>query len=120
MLTKIYLKSCSVKKLLVKRKKLWHDLLGLKIFAMGTLQSRMHYCRRKGCKCMNKEKPSPHGPYDYFAHRGGEKPGMLVLNKKQVKYAKKMIDNYNRIWNTLRAISSINTELLKRKYFNSI
>jgi hypothetical protein len=64
---------------------------------------------------MDKKKPRLHGPYDYLAHRGGEKPGMLVIGPEQLSVAKKLCANYSIVWEIMRKISTINVELLRRK-----
>ena len=119
-LTKDYLEKVSDAKLFQTRNKLWRKLTESKILAIATLQKRKHCCRKPGCRCMDKKKPQLHGPYVYLAHRGGEKPGMLVLGKNQEKIARKMIENYNSAWNDLCTISCINIELLKRKLLSTL
>jgi hypothetical protein len=64
---------------------------------------------------MHPTNPQPHGPYHYLAFRGTETPGMLVLSKEQLPAAKKLLKNYDHFWETMKKISSINVELLKRK-----
>jgi len=101
MLSQHYLKSCTTEKLIALRRDCCENIADHYMFVMGTLQNRMHCCKKEGCMCMRKTEPQLHGPYDYLAHRGGEKPGMLVLNNNQLRSAKKMVNNYDKLWKYL-------------------
>lgn len=115
-LSKETIKSYSIKKIKKERsnkiKKLSDKIV------IGTIQKRTHVCYNPNCKCMNKDNPQPHGPYTKLAYRGKSKPGTLVLNEKQKKYAEKMIKNYLKVKDLLSDISSLNIELLRRKSFS--
>ena len=114
-LLKEFLHKCEIKQLKALKKKFTNQLLQHNTFVMGTMQRRYHFCRKIGCKCMDKKNPQPHGPYNYLAYRGSAKPGMLVLDLKQYKQAHQMIKNYHTLWELFCSISSINIELLRRR-----
>jgi len=62
-LTKKYLTSKTVIELKKKKRKLYNDLYKIDSFAMANINTRLHYCQKQGCKCMDEENPQPHGKH---------------------------------------------------------
>lgn len=87
---------------------------------MGNVVEKMEICGNPNCVCRDKKKPQLHGPYSNLAYRGGDSTGMIHLTPEKAAWAKKMVTQYNEIWDIVREISCINLELLRRKDFEAL
>ena len=106
---------------LVKRKeKMVLNLLKYRHFCMGNIVEKLEICGNPNCSCRDKKNPKLHGPYFNLSYRGGDKGGMLHLTPAKLKYAGKMVLQYEKLWLTVRELACINLELLRRKEFSKL
>lgn len=82
----------------------------------GTMVKRGNICGKVGCKCKRKDKPIPHGPYNYLSHRSKRKTQMIFLNKVKQGEAIKGIQQYKELIETIYKISEINFNILRYHY----
>lgn len=119
-LEKKKVQKATLNRLVRRKEKLFSDLLKYRHFCMGNIVEKLEICGNPNCACRNKKKPKLHGPYFNLAYRGGDKTGMLHLTPEKLKYAQKMVQQYKKIWLTIREIACINLEFLRRKEFSKL
>ena len=62
----------------------------------GKINTQWTQCKTKGCKCMDKENPRKHGPYNQLSFSFAGKSSTMNIKEKDLKKAQHCIDNYKR------------------------
>ncbi len=79
------------------------DELGLML--PGGISEQWYTCSKKGCRCMDAKNPSKHGPYHQLSYRIAGKSSTMIVKRKDLAEARKLIKNYGRF-------KELNKELL--------
>jgi len=80
----------------------------------GTFREVWLECIRKECKC-HKSKKYRHGPFYRICYGKGKKIHTVYVSKEKKAQAKRYTDNYNKLWEAIEKISTLNIQLLKVK-----
>jgi len=87
-------------------KKIRKELNNLDLVLPGSITVQWYSCKKKGCKCMDKENPVKHGPYYQLSYTIDGKSSTMLIKDKDLVKAKKAIKNYRRF-------RELNKELLQ-------
>lgn len=78
----------------------------------GTMYKTYRRCGRKSCWCYKTEKSHPLTLLTL--HLKGKQEA-LTVRKEEEREVKKMIDEYNRLWERIDELTEINLEILRRR-----
>ncbi len=106
----------AVRRLVRERELLVKKLSGYSYLLRGTIVKRGNICGTPGCRCKRKDNPLLHGPYSYLSHRSRKSINMIFLNKRKLPYARKGIEEYAELIDTVYRISEINFKILRYHY----
>ncbi|MBU1134021.1 MAG: hypothetical protein KJ569_03805 [Candidatus Omnitrophica bacterium] len=109
-------KGAPLRQLVKRRDKLTQKLADYKNILRGTVVKRGNICGKKGCKCKQSRNPISHGPYQYLSHRSRQKTQMVFLNKTKLTFARRGIEEYRELIDTIYQISEINFQILRYHY----
>ena len=70
-------------------------------------------CGTKGCRCKREHNPILHGPYPYLSYRGKIKNHSILLTKNKDTHARRAIDNYKKLVDTLVKLSDADFTILR-------
>ena len=100
-----------VERLLKKRTGVVKSLPSMERLVRASLLKRNFKCKNPNCPCQRGAKK--HGPYYWLTVSKGDKRKQIYIPLGSEKQAKQWISNYNKVWQGIEDISSINFELIK-------
>ena len=86
----------------------------------GKISTQWTQCKTEGCRCMDKNNPQKHGPYNQLSFSFAGKSSTMNIKDKDMKLAEKYIANYKEFQElskqlVLAGIAEIRREGFQRK-----
>jgi hypothetical protein len=87
-------------------KEIEKELRGIGPMLPGGISEQWYTCKKKGCKCMDKNDPHKHGPYHQLSYSVSGKSSTMIIKADDLEKARMCLDNNRRF-------KELNLELLK-------
>jgi len=62
----------------------------------GKITTQWVQCKSKGCRCMDKENPQKHGPYNQLSFTFAGKGSSMNIKEEDMEKAQEYIENYKK------------------------
>jgi hypothetical protein len=86
----------------------------------GGISEQWYTCKKKGCKCMDKNEPRKHGPYHQLSYSISGKSSTMIIKDDDLEMARMCLDNNRRFKELNRELLKANVASLKANGFKGL
>jgi hypothetical protein len=97
--------------------KIRKELNDLGLMLPGGISEQWYTCKKKGCKCMRKDKPEKHGPYHQLSFSISGKSSTMTIKPENLKEAKRFLENHKLFKKLNLELLQANVELIRKDGF---